>query len=123
MNLNHFKKLGLIKTINGQPMWHGAMFLFIAANEAYAPVPSSDTGKQKGIRVVNGILDAASKAGYTHTGDLRKRLSKGRIGQTTADMAMEAIDAIGGESELMRVLDAAGFNAAHHFPAHTGRLQ
>ena len=123
MNLNHFKKLGLIKSIAGQPMWHGAMFLFIAAGEAYAPAPSNDAGKQKGIRVVNEILAAARKAGYIHTDDLRERLAKGQIGRTTANMAMEAINAIGGETELMRVLDAAGFNAAHRFPTHTGSLQ
>lgn len=122
-SLKRYAKLGLVQTINGQRMWHGAMFLYMAADEAYAPGPAGDTGKQKDARVVSEILAAARNAGYAHTYDLQKRLADGMRGQTTANMAMQAVDAIGGEAGFMRVLDRAGFNMAHQMPAHTGSLQ
>ncbi len=63
-------------------------------------------GRALGLRTVNGLLSAATKAGFTKSEVLETLLARGELSHRVKDLVLECLDAVGQERALEIVREA-----------------
>ncbi|MGF6974918.1 hypothetical protein QFZ94_003368 [Paraburkholderia sp. JPY465] len=100
----------LIKFVDGEPYVNGAGLLLMAAEAAHGSDPVSADGRQRARHTINALLSAARAGGFTQSDLLETLLSTDRDADRTIDLAIIAVDCIGGTEALTDALKRAGFH-------------
>ncbi|MFM0243297.1 hypothetical protein [Paraburkholderia phytofirmans] len=100
----------LTAVINGELFVSSAGILLLAANAMHADsaqVPAD--GRARGKRTVEVLLSAARAGGFKQAHILETLLLTDRESARTAELALQAMECVGGVGELATALRRAGF--------------
>ncbi len=100
----------LIKLVDGEPYINGAGILLLSADAVYGNLPLPDDARQRAQNTIDELLSAARAGGFTQSDVLETLLSKNREAERTVDLAIIAVDCIGGPEAFASALARAGFN-------------
>ncbi|MFM0173194.1 hypothetical protein PQR33_28155 [Paraburkholderia sediminicola] len=101
----------LIKFVDGEPYINGAGVLLLSANALHGKsIPVTPDGKRRAQRTIDALLSAARAGGFTQSEVLETLLSTDRDAERTVDLAIIAVDCIGGAEAFVNALTLAGFN-------------
>jgi hypothetical protein len=64
-------------------------------------------GRALGLRTVNGLLSAATKAGFTKSEVLETLLARGEVSSRVRDLTIECLDAVGQERAIEIIREAS----------------
>lgn len=101
----------LIKFVDGEPYISGAGVLLLSANALHGKnVPVTSDGKRRAQSTIDALLSAARAGGFTQSDVLETLLSTDRDAERTVDLAIIAVDCIGGPEAFANALARAGFD-------------
>jgi hypothetical protein len=100
----------LFRIINGEPHIGGAGILLLAAFAANDSSPETPrTTRERGRDTVEALLRAARAGGFEGSEILETLLATDRSAERTIDLAIEAVDCIGGPEQFAAALATTGF--------------
>lgn len=101
----------VVKDIDGVRHVSVAGVLLLAAGAVHgAPGEFDKAARQRAQVIVDALLSAAHRHGFTQSGILETLLATDRESDRCADLAIMAINCIGGGEALSTALSQAGFN-------------
>ncbi|TCG03510.1 hypothetical protein BZM27_47970 [Paraburkholderia steynii] len=100
----------LIKFVDGEPYINGAGILLLSADALHGNVPVKPDARQRAQSTIDALLAAARTGGFTQSEVLETLLSKDREAERTVDLAIIAVDCIGGPEAFANALARAGFD-------------
>jgi hypothetical protein len=100
----------LIKFVDGEPYVNGAGILLLSADAVHGNLQLPADARQRAQSTIDALLSAARAGGFTQCDVLETLLSKSREAERTVDLAIIAVDCIGGPEEFANALARAGFD-------------
>lgn len=101
----------LIKFVDGEPHINGAGFLLLSADALHGDsVPVTSECRRRAQCTIDALLSAARAGGFTQSEVLETLLSTDRDAERTVDLAIIAVDCIGGLEAFANALARAGFD-------------
>jgi hypothetical protein len=101
----------LIKFVDGDPYVSGAGILLLSANALHShEVPVTPEIRRRAQCTIDALLSAARVGGFTQSEVLETLLSTETDAERTVDLAIIAVDCIGGPEAFADALSRAGVN-------------
>lgn len=101
----------LVKFIDGEPYINGAGILLLSATALHGrDIPVTSDARRRAQSTIDALLSAARAGGFTQSEVLETLLSTDRDAERTVDLAIIAVDCIGGPEAFANALERAGFN-------------
>lgn len=99
----------LMKSIDGEPYISGAGVLLLAANALHgSDMPVTPETRRRAQCMIDVLLSSARAGGFTQSDVLETLLSTDRDSERTADLAIIAVECIGGPEAFAEALERAG---------------